>query len=126
MFSYYGSKSKIINKYPAPLHDKIIEPFAGSARYALKYFERDITLVDKYPVIIQIWKYLKQASKQDILKLPDVNQGDDIRTMGLSIEERYLIGFCINAGSNTPKNIGQNNTTKGFNHWNKVRKGTLS
>jgi site-specific DNA-adenine methylase len=35
MFSYYGSKSKIVKYYPCPAHDKIIEPFAGSARYSL-------------------------------------------------------------------------------------------
>ena len=31
MFSYYGSKSKIVDYYPPPKHKKIIEPFAGSA-----------------------------------------------------------------------------------------------
>ena len=30
MFSYYGSKSKIVGYYPKPEHNKIIEPFAGS------------------------------------------------------------------------------------------------
>ena len=29
MFSYYGSKSKIVHLYPTPKFDKIIEPFAG-------------------------------------------------------------------------------------------------
>jgi len=33
MFSYYGSKSKIVDYYPPPKHKRIIEPFAGSARY---------------------------------------------------------------------------------------------
>lgn len=37
MFSYYGSKSKIVDLYQPPKFDKIIEPFAGSARYSLKY-----------------------------------------------------------------------------------------
>ena len=36
MWSYYGSKSKIINKYPEPLYGKVIEPFAGTARYAMR------------------------------------------------------------------------------------------
>ena len=30
MFSYYGSKGKIVDYYPPPKHKKIIEPFAGS------------------------------------------------------------------------------------------------
>ena len=58
MWSYYGSKSKVVDLYPPPKFDKIIEPFAGSARYALKWFERDILLIDKYDVIIDLWNYL--------------------------------------------------------------------
>jgi len=70
MFSYYGSKSKIVDYYPPPKHKRIIEPFAGSARYSLKYWQNDVLLVDKYPVIIEVWNYLKNASVNDILKLP--------------------------------------------------------
>ncbi len=54
MFSYYGSKSKVVDLYPSPKFGKIIEPFAGSARYSLKYFDRDVLLVDKWEVIIKI------------------------------------------------------------------------
>ena len=69
MFSYYGAKTNIIDLYPIPKFDKIIEPFAGSARYSLKYFEKDILLVDKYPVIVEIWHFLQDASENDIKKL---------------------------------------------------------
>ena len=119
MWSYYGSKSKIIDLYPSPKFDKIIEPFAGSARYALKYFDRDVLLVDKYPVIVKIWKWLQQASEKDILGLPDVNKGDDIRKISLCDGARMLIGFCINGGSVEPKNIGTDNIKRNFNSWNK-------
>ena len=61
MFSYYGSKSKIVGYYPPPKYGKIIEPFAGSARYSLKYWQNDVLLVDKYPVIVEVWNYLKNA-----------------------------------------------------------------
>jgi site-specific DNA-adenine methylase len=37
MFSYYGTKKRIVNKYPEPKYDKIIEPFCGAAQYSLKY-----------------------------------------------------------------------------------------
>jgi len=37
MFSYYGSKKKIVKYYPEPVHDVIIEPFAGAAWYSLEY-----------------------------------------------------------------------------------------
>jgi site-specific DNA-adenine methylase len=119
MFSYYGSKSKVVHLYPSPKYGRIIEPFAGSARYSLKYFDRDVLLVDKYEVIADVWRYLQQASEKDILSLPDVNKGDDIRTMGLDDGAKKLIGFCINGGSIEPKNIGTDNVERNFNSWNK-------
>lgn len=122
MFSYYGSKSKIVDLYPRPKYGKIIEPFAGSARYSLKYFDREILLVDKYPVIVDLWNYLKQASENDILSLPDVNAGDDIREMNLDPGARLLIGFCINGGSTEPKSIGTDNINRNFNSWNRDKK----
>lgn len=54
MFSYYGSKSKLVNLYPEPLHDTIIEPFAGSARYSLKYWDKDIYLIEKDITLIKV------------------------------------------------------------------------
>ena len=101
MWSYYGSKSKVVDLYPPPKFDKIIEPFAGSARYALKWFDRDILLVDKYNVIVDLWNYLKQASEKDILKLPKLKQGDDIRDYKLTDEETLLLGFCAGLGGST-------------------------
>lgn len=97
MFSYYGSKSKVVNLYPSPKFEKIIEPFAGSARYALKYFDRDVLLVDKYDVVIKIWKWLQQCSPEDIKKLPEPKPREDIRNYTFDCEEaqmlmRYMIG----------------------------------
>lgn len=120
MFSYYGSKSKIVDLYPSPKYGKIIEPFAGSARYSLKYFDREILLVDKYPVIVDVWKYLQQASEKDILSLPDVNPGEDLRTMGLDRGAELLIGFCVNSGSSQPKKTGSGYDTN-FNTWHRDR-----
>ena len=114
MWSYYGSKSKIINKYPSPRYQTIIEPFAGSARYAYKYWENKIILYDKFPDIINIWKHLQKSTINDILSLPDVEYKEDIRKYTqLCDEEKLLIGFCINRGSATRRNIAQK-----FNSWN--------
>lgn len=105
MFSYYGSKSKIVDLYPKPLHDKIIEPFAGSARYSLKWFERDILLVDKYEVIVRLWKWLQQVTPRDILSLPVIERCDRVSNHKyLSNEERILLGFLVKAGSSSPRN----------------------
>lgn len=117
MFSYYGSKSKVVDLYPAPKFGKIIEPFAGSARYSLKYFDRDVLLVDKYPVIVDLWKWLQQASREDILGLPDVRTGESIGLFDIPREAKYLIGFCINGGSAQPKK-----TAKDFSTWNTAKR----
>ena len=105
MFSYYGSKSKVVNLYPSPKFGKIIEPFAGSARYSLKYFDRDVLLVDKYQVIVDLWHYLQQASESDILKLPKMRKGDDIRKYGLSEGETLLLSFLAGHGVANPQYI---------------------
>ena len=113
MFSYYGSKSKVVDLYPSPKFGKIIEPFAGSARYSLKYFDREVVLVDKYPVIVEVWQWLQSAKETEILSLPDVTKGDDISKLDIAPQAKYLMGFCINRGSVTPKNI-----VAGFCSWN--------
>jgi len=105
MFNYYGSKSKIVHLYPTPKYDDINEPFAGSARYSLKFWDRNITLIDKYPVIVEVWKYLQQASVKDILGLPKLKKGmliSDIKT--ISKEEKLLLGFLAGQGGMTPRN----------------------
>jgi len=103
MFSYYGSKSKLVKYYPQPKHNRIIEPFAGSAKYSLKWFDRDILLVDKYEVIIRIWKWLQQCSQQDILSLPNLKQGDVINRNDFDcIEQAWLMGFMIQQGTFSP------------------------
>jgi site-specific DNA-adenine methylase len=73
MWSYYGGKGHTVNLYPKPKHGLIIEPFAGSAKYSLKYFEKEVLLIDKYHVIVSIWHFLQQCSQKDILGLPDAH-----------------------------------------------------
>jgi len=104
MFSYYGSKSKIVQYYPSPTCDKIIEPFAGSARYSLRYWEKDILLVDKYKVIVDVWHYLQQASASDILGLPILEQGQFLTDFNLSESEKLFMGFIIACAGITPRN----------------------
>ena len=117
MFSYYGSKSKIIDYYPPPKYTKIIEPFAGSARYSLKYWDRDVLLIDKYETIVNLWKWLQIQTPNDILGLPNMDKCQDLRLIDMPKEAKSLIGFCINRGSVAPKNIAS-----GFNRWNEDKK----
>lgn len=118
MWSYYGRKWKIINKYPAPEHDLIIEPFAGTASYSYRYWEKEVILVDAFDKIVKIWRYLQQAKPEDILKLPDVENGEFIgdKHKWMCDEERWLMGFSINNACATPKHTaGRMN----FNSWSK-------
>lgn len=125
MFSYYGRKKKIVKYYPAPAYDTIIEPFAGSAVYSLyqNNWKKNVIIVDKYDKLIKIWKYLQSAKPEDILKLPDVENGEELAKINgfneLLDEEKWLIGFSVNNGSVTPKNFaGQMN----FNSWFRDKK----
>jgi len=105
MWSYYGSKAKVINYYPPPKFDKIIEPFAGTARYALKYFDREVLLVDKYEVIIRIWKWLQRCSENDIRELPHfIKETDRVSDFGVCEEATLLLGFLIAKASQCPRN----------------------
>lgn len=106
MWSYYGAKTNVVHFYPAPVFDKIIEPFAGTAQYALRYFDRDILLVDKYEVIVKIWKWLQQCSPEDILGLPRFKQGQNINEHKYDCEEqRFLVGFLVGYGFPEPRHI---------------------
>lgn len=120
MFSYYGAKTKVIDHYPAPDYDTVIEPFAGSARYALKYFERDVVLIDTFEKVARIWKYLVQASEKDIRSLPD--SVDDLRESDLSLEERWLMGFEYGRGSARPRN----RPSKLYSNWERARERIAS
>jgi len=114
MWSYYGSKSKLVKHYPTPKHDLIIEPFAGSARYALRYWERDVLLYDKYEIIVKLWLWLQQCSSNDILKLPSLKIGQNIKDMGFSEDEMLLMIWFAGGGVGTPcyqvSKFGQQNS----------------
>lgn len=119
MWTYYGSKGNLINYYPPPKHNKIIEPFAGTARYALKYFDHDILLVDKYEVIVKIWRWLQKCSEKDILGLPRLKEGDKVADFGLCEEAEYLMGFFAGKSIATPnKTATSRATTQRPNHIN--------
>ncbi len=109
MWPYLGSKGKIINMYPAPdpRYDTIVEPFAGSARYALRYFEYNVILVDADPLVIDVWNYLIGASEKDILSLPILDRRERLSDYkSLTAAERALIGWCRSRGSDKRPRTG--------------------
>lgn len=101
-FSFFGGKWRTTKRYPAPEHDKIIEPFAGSAGYSVRYFDRDVLLVEKDPKIAAVWRYLTSATERDIQGLPLLAPGDSVDDFDLSGPEKWLIGFWLNKGAAAP------------------------
>lgn len=109
MFYYYGRKKMLARRYPPPEHPVIVEPFAGSAAYSLHgdHWERDVILCDRSALVIGIWRYLQQASRADILALPDPPEGTDIRRTftSLSRAELDLIGLHTGQGKPTRRSV---------------------
>lgn len=103
-FSYYGAKWSLIPRYPSPRHPQIVEPFAGSASYALHHHDRDVLLLDTNPHVVDVWRYLIGADPDRIRALPTLSPGQTIDEVpDLSDAERSLVGFWLNNGSSTPK-----------------------
>lgn len=120
MWSYYGTKKRIAKYYPEPKYNTIIEPFCGAAQYSLfgNNWKKNVILIDKYKLIVDLWKWLIQVSEEEIINLPLLNEGDNLNNYpNLSINAKNLIGFYINSGSASPKK-----TVKKFNGWNENRK----
>lgn len=101
-FSFYGGKWRAAPRYPEPIHSRIIEPFAGSAGYSVRYADRDIILVEKDPIIAALWRYLITATPSDIMALPLLENGQSVDDLSVRPEERALIGFWINKGTAAP------------------------
>lgn len=98
---YYGGKWRAAPRYPAPRYGTIVEPFAGAAGYSMRYPDRNVILVDKYPVICDIWRWLIRSSPADVLRIPCVESVDDLPA---STPEgaRHLVGFCLTASTHHP------------------------
>jgi hypothetical protein len=102
-FPFYGSKWRSVPLYPRPTHSLVIEPFAGSAGYATWHDPEQVLLADADPILSGLWRYLIGVSPDEILALPDLEVGEDVRTLPLPEPAMWLIGFWLNRGSATPK-----------------------
>lgn len=99
-FSYYGSKWLLIPHYPPPKYSTIIEPFAGSACYALRHNASKVKLYELDEMVYGVWKYLIGSSPEDIMSLPaDI---DHIDNLNICQEAKWLIGFWLNKGGTSP------------------------
>ena len=97
-FPWFGSKWLLSPHYPAPIYDRIIEPFAGSAQYSLLYHDREIILCDIKPEIVKIWRYLIGVSEREFLALPRLERHVPVTTYGLSEGATLLLGSWMKFG----------------------------
>lgn len=102
--SYFGSKYATAPLYPEPVHDLIIEPFAGGAGYSLRYWKRDVILIERSPDVCGAWRMLLQRGPDVIRRLPLLRPQDDLRRMLLTDDAKRLIGFWVNTGMASPRN----------------------
>lgn len=84
MFYYYGGKRRLAKFYPPPGHDVIVEPFAGSAAYALRHLDpstrvrevKRVILVEKDRRVVDMWERLLAMDPAELLKLPIPKAGE--------------------------------------------------
>jgi hypothetical protein len=99
-FCLYGGKWRVAPHYETPAYPSIVEPFAGSAGYSLRYPHLDIHLNDRDPIIAGLWRYLIGVSEQEILGLP--LEVEHVDSLPISQEAKWLIGFWLNKGMTAP------------------------
>lgn len=103
-FGYYGGKWRdALKHYPAPRFSTIVEPFAGSAGYAMRYPDRRIVLYEIDPIIAGVWSYLTRVKPAEILAIPDLPPAGSLDDLKVCQEARWLVGFWLNRGVSTPR-----------------------
>jgi hypothetical protein len=99
---YFGGKYRAAMQYPQPTYGTVIEPFAGAAGYSLRHHMHRVVLVEKYPVVAGIWRYLIQVRTDEIARIPLVEHVDDLPAW-VPQEARWLVGFNLTAGTTAPR-----------------------
>lgn len=99
-FPYFGGKWRIAPKYPAPRFSIIVEPFAGSAGYALRYPDRQVFLNDVDERVSGTWDYLIRSSQEELARLPLYDgTWDNVDSLHIPQEAKWLIGWWLNKGA---------------------------
>ena len=104
-FTFYGGKWRASPLYAKPKYKKIVEPFAGSAGYAMRYPWLDVILVERDPLIAATWRYLIRVTPAEMLSLPDIEVGQTTDDLNVAPEARLLIGWWCNGGNAQPKKV---------------------
>ena len=103
-FGFYGGKWRDAGRnYPAPECETIVEPFAGSAGYSLRFPDRQVILCEIDPIIAAVWKYLIHVSPDEIRAIPDIPDGGSVEDLRVCQEAKWLVGFWLNRGVARPR-----------------------
>lgn len=103
-FSFFGGKWRDTPKlYDPPKHATIVEPFAGSAGYSVRFASRRVVLAEIDEVIYGVWHYLIHASADEIRAIPDLQPGETVADLAIPQEARWLVGFWLNRGVSRPR-----------------------
>ena len=101
---YYGGQWRgALKHYPEPQHDCIVEPFAGSAGYSLRYADRKVILCEIDPVLASVWQYLVRVKPKEVLAIPDLDPEGSVDDLKVCQEARWLVGFWLNRGTASPR-----------------------
>jgi site-specific DNA-adenine methylase len=103
-FSYYGGKwRETPNLYPEPVHETVVEPFAGSAGYATRYASHKVILCEVDPVLAAVWQYLILVKAEEILSIPDLSPDESVEDLQINQEAKWLVGLWLNRGVSSPR-----------------------
>ena len=100
-FSYYGSKYTVAKHLGPPRAPVVIEPFAGSAAYSVRWEPEKAILFDANPAIVALWEWLITAAPGDVAAIPD--SFDDFSDVAALPEgASYLVRLWIAKGRAEP------------------------
>ena len=88
--------------FPRPRYPLVIEPFAGGAGYSLYWEPDDVVLIERNPVIAEMWRWLLSATPEEILALPDIGPDDLVDDIDAPQGARTWIGMWCNVASDHP------------------------
>lgn len=106
--------------YPRPIAGlPIVEPFAGAAGYSTIYgADRDVILIDANPNVVCTWKWLIDATPDDVLALPDIEVGQRIDELDVPHGAQTLMGWWLGSALAYPR---RQRTRKGWNNRHGIR-----
>ncbi len=103
-FGFYGGKWRdSLKHFPPPASRTIVEPFAGSAGYSVRYANRRIVLAELDPEIASVWRFLIHTTPKEILSIPDIADGQSVADLKICPEARSLVGFWLNRAASSPR-----------------------